>query len=139
MIYENLPKYSIYIIKRVMGSLKGKKIGIFGLSYKGNVKEDRFSPTYEVIKILKKKGVKIFIHDPFYTKEELESKTGVKYINEKEINKLDGIIIATDHEKYKHLDFPRNLKFVFDGKSFLDPKKIREKGIKYLAIGRLCF
>ncbi|MFH8087066.1 MAG: nucleotide sugar dehydrogenase [Candidatus Aenigmatarchaeota archaeon] len=138
-INENLPKYSIDIIKRVMGSLKGKKIGIFGLSYKGNVKEDRFSPTYEVIKILKKEGVKIFIHDPFYTKEELESKTGVKYINEKEINKLDGIIIATDHEKYKHLDFPRNLKFVFDGKSFLDPKKIREKGIKYLAIGRLCF
>ncbi|MEM7817925.1 MAG: nucleotide sugar dehydrogenase [candidate division WOR-3 bacterium] len=138
-INENLPRYSIDIIKRFIGSLKGKKIGVFGLSYRGNVKEDRFSPTYKVIKILKEEGAKIFVNDPFYTKEELESKTGVKYISEKEMNKLDGVIIATDHEKYKSLDFPGNLKFVFDGKSFLDPEKIRKKGIKYLAIGRLCF
>lgn len=138
-INENLPRYSIDIIKRFFGSLKGKKIGIFGLSYRGNIKEDRLSPTYEVIKILKEEGAEIFIHDPFYTKEELESKTGTKYINEKEMNKLDGVIIATDHEKYKNLDFPKNLKLVFDGKSFLNPEKIRKKGIKYLAIGRLCF
>ncbi|MFH8093056.1 MAG: nucleotide sugar dehydrogenase [Candidatus Aenigmatarchaeota archaeon] len=138
-INENLPRYSINIIKKFFGSLKGKKIGIFGLSYRGDVREDRFSPTYEIIKILKREGVKVFINDPYYTKEELELKTGVKYINEDEMNKLDGIIIATDHERYKSLDFPKNLKFVFDGKSFLDPEKIKKKGIKYLAIGRLCF
>ncbi|MEM5766653.1 MAG: UDP binding domain-containing protein, partial [Candidatus Aenigmatarchaeota archaeon] len=138
-INENLPKYSIEIIKKFFGNLKGKKIGVFGLSYRGNVKEDRFSPTYEIIKILIVEGAEVFIHDPFYSKEELEFKTGVKYISEDEIGKLDGLIIATDHEKYKNINFPKNLKFVFDGKSFLDPEKISSKGIKYLAIGRLCF
>jgi nucleotide sugar dehydrogenase len=138
-INENLPTRSIKTIKKFVGSLKKQKIAIFGLSYRGNVKEDRFSPTYEIIKILKKEGAEIFIHDPFYTKEELENKTNAKYIQENELDKMDGIIVATDHEEYKKLDFPKNLKFVFDGKSFLDSRKISEKGIKYLAIGRLCF
>jgi len=138
-INENLPKKSIDLIKKSVGNLKNKKIAVLGLSYRGNVKEDRFSPTYEIIKILKKEGAKIFIHDPFYTKEELENKTKAKYVQENELEKMDGVIVATDHEEYKRLDFPKNLKFVFDGKSFLDPEKITEKGIKYLAIGRLCF
>jgi nucleotide sugar dehydrogenase len=138
-INENLPKKSIDLIKKSVGNLKNKKIAVLGLSYRGNVKEDRFSPTYEIIKILKKEGAKIFIHDPFYTKEELENKTKAKYIQENELEKMDGVIVATDHKEYKRLDFPKNLMFVFDGKSFLDPEKITEKGIKYLAIGRSCF
>jgi nucleotide sugar dehydrogenase len=138
-INESLPKRSVELIKKSVGSLKNKKIAVLGLSYKGDVKEDRFSPTYEIIKILKREGAKIFIHDPFYTKEELENKTKAKYIQENELEKMDGVIVATDHKEYKRLDFPKNLMFVFDGKSFLDPEKITEKGIKYLAIGRSCF
>jgi nucleotide sugar dehydrogenase len=138
-INESLPKRSVELIKKSVGSLKNKKIAVLGLSYKGDVKEDRFSPTYEIIKILKRERAKIFIHDPFYTKEELENKTKAKYIQENELEKMDGVIVATDHKEYKRLDFPKNLMFVFDGKSFLDPEKITEKGIKYLAIGRSCF
>jgi nucleotide sugar dehydrogenase len=138
-INEGLPKHSIEIIKKFSGSLVGKKIAILGLSYRGGVKEDRFSPTYEIIKLLKDEGSEAFIHDPFYTKEELEVKTGIKTIDLNELNKVDGIIIATDHQEYKELDLPKNLEFVFDGKSFLDPERVSKLGVKYLAVGRTIF
>ena len=138
-INEGLPKHSIEIIKKFSGPLAGKKIAILGLSYRGNVKEDRFSPTYEIIKILKDEGSEVFIHDPFYSNEELESKTGLKTIGLDELNKIDGAIVATDHQEYKELNFPSNLKFVFDGKSFLDPEKVSKFGVKYLAVGRTVF
>lgn len=138
-INENSPIHSIEIIKKFFGSFFDKKIAILGLSFRGGLKEDRFSPTYKIVEILKNEGAEIFIHDPFYSKEELERKTGVKPIDLEELTKIDGVIVATDHQEYKKIDFPKSLKFVFDGKSFLDPEKITEKGIKYLAVGRTCF
>lgn len=138
-INENLPRHSVEIIKKHVGSLRNKKIFILGLGYKKNLREDRFSPAYEIIKILGEEGTDVFIHDPLYTKDELKSKTGLEVFDLSELSKADGVIIVADHEEYKSLDFPKNLEFVFDGKSFLEPEKITKKGIKYLAIGRTCF
>jgi nucleotide sugar dehydrogenase len=138
-INDNLPKHSVEIIKKYCGSLEGKKIAVLGIAFKGNVKEDRFSPTYEIIKILREEGAEVFIHDPFYTKEELKAKTGLEFINTDKLDRVDGVVVSSDHDEYKKLDFPRNLMFVLDGRSFLDVKKITEKGIKYLAVGRTCF
>ncbi|MEM5802299.1 MAG: nucleotide sugar dehydrogenase [Candidatus Aenigmatarchaeota archaeon] len=138
-INKNMPKHSVEIIEKNFGPLKNKKIAVLGLSYKGNVKEDRFSPTYDVLEILKKRGAEVYINDPFYSKKELEEKTKAKFIELKNLNFMDGVIVATDHDEFKRINFKGNVKFVFDGKSFLNPKKIIKKGIKYLAIGRNCF
>ena len=138
-INKSMPEHAIEIIENYFGSLKNKKIAVLGLSYKGNVKEDRFSPTYDILKLLKKRKSKVYINDPFYSKEELEQKTKVEFIDIKNINSMDGIIVATDHDYFKKIEFNGNIKFVFDGKSFLDPYKIMKKGIKYLAIGRVDF
>jgi len=133
-IDREMPKYCVNKIKKTI-ELKNKKILILGLSYKGNVKEDRFSPAYELIKLLKNEQVEIYCYDPYYTKEEIEEKTKVKYLDIKDLEKMDGVIIATDHEEFKNIDF-KGIKFVFDGKNFLDKEKIQKKGIKYFAIGR---
>ena len=131
-IDKEMPKYCVNKIKKTI-NLKNKKILILGLSYKGNVKEDRFSPAYELIKLLKNEEVEIYCYDPYYTKEEIEEKTKVKYLDIKDLEKMDGIILVTDHDIFRKINF-KNLEFVFDGKNFLDKEKIQ--GIKYLGIGR---
>ena len=131
-IDREMPKYCVNKIKKTI-NLKNKKILILGLSYKRNVKEDRFSPAYELIKLLKNEQVEIYCYDPYYTKEEIEEKTKVKYLDIKDLEKVDGVIIATDHNEFKNIDF-KGIEFVFDGKNFLDKEKIQ--GIKYLGIGR---
>lgn len=136
---ENLPKYSVDMIKKFVGDLSGKKIAILGLTFKEGVKEDRFSPTYELIKILKKENVKLYINDPYYSEDELKIKTGLDVIQLENLNEMDGIILASPLEEFKKLKFSGNIKFVFDGKSFLDKDDIIEKGIKYIAIGRTCY
>jgi nucleotide sugar dehydrogenase len=138
-INDSMSDHVVDIIKRNFGSLKGKKIGILGLAFRGGVKEDRFSSTYNLIKSLKKEDAEILIHDTMFSKEELEERTGVKYVDLSELKFLDGIIVATDHEEYKKLNFGGKVKFVFDGRAFLDPEKVSNFGVKYLAVGRTVF
>jgi nucleotide sugar dehydrogenase len=138
-VNETMPQHSIDIIKKMFGSLKGKKIAVLGLAFRGGVKEDRFSPTYDVVNLLKEEGAEVFIHDPLFSKEELEEKTGAKYIDLNELKFSDGVIIATNHEEYRKLDFGGKVKFVFDGTAFLDPEKVSRYGVKYLAVGRTVF
>lgn len=138
-INESMPKHAVEIVKSFFGPLNDKKIAVLGLSYRGNIKEDRYSPSYEVIRILKEEGAIVFIHDPRYSKEELERKTASTYIDTNYIKNMDGAIVATDHDEYRNVEFDGNIKFVFDGKSFLDHERISGKGIKYLAVGRTCF
>lgn len=138
-INKSMPEHAIKIIEEKCGKLVNKKIGVLGLSYRGNVKEDRFSPTYDIIKILKGKKADVYINDPFYSREELEHKTGAGFIEIENLGSMDGIVVATDHDGFRNLDWSGNVKFVFDGKAFLEPKSITSKGIKYLAIGRINF
>jgi UDP-N-acetyl-D-mannosaminuronate dehydrogenase len=91
-----MPEYCIKKLKKVVGNLKNKKIAILGLSYKGNVKEDRFSITYEIIRLLKRNKVKLYLFDPFFTKEEIKNKTGLLPINLEDLKNVDGVITAID-------------------------------------------
>jgi len=136
-INTNITRHAVKIIELNIGNLKNKSIAILGLSFKGNIKDDSLSPTYELIKLLKEREAVLFIHDPFFSKEELENKTGLKYLDLDKINEMDGIVVATDHDEYKDLKFGGRVSFVFDGKGFLDPQKIKKMGVKYLAIGRV--
>lgn len=137
-INENLPKYSIELIKNEVGSLKGKKIVLLGLTFREGVKEDRFSPTYELIKLLQKENSEIYINDPYYSNEELKQKTSIQPISLDNLNKMDGIILVSALKPFKNINFS-GVKFIFDGKSFLNKDKIIKSGIKYIALGRICY
>src|SRR4051812_24700767 len=61
-----------YVVSRVMEalnersrSLKGSKVLLVGLSYKANVDDDRESPTYVLMDLLKARGAEISYYDPF--------------------------------------------------------------------------
>ena len=134
---RSMPEYCIEKLKKAVGNLRDKKIAILGLSYKGDVKEDRFSVTYEIIKILKENGItKLFLFDPYFTKNEIEEKTGLTYIDLNDLSKVDGVIIATEHESFKRISFPPNIEFILDGKNILNRDKILKLGIKYIGVGR---
>ena len=131
-IDRSMPEYCVNKLKEII-YLKNKRILILGLSYKGGVKEDRFSPAYEIINLLK--DSKLYCYDPYYSKEEIEERTGVNYLTPKDLNEMEGIILVTDHKEFKNIDF-KGMKFIFDGKNFLDKEKIESQGIKYLGVGR---
>ena len=58
----------LYIIKKTVGVLKGKKITILGLSFKPMTDDVRDSVSIKLIKLLLKKGAKVKVHDPIAIK-----------------------------------------------------------------------
>ncbi len=90
-----------------------KRIGVLGLSYKGDLKVSVLSKVIPLIKFLIKKKLKVRLFDPYFTKKEIYDATKVKTFNfPRDLPKFDCLIVSVDHKQFKI------------------PKKILEKYLK---------
>lgn len=111
-------------------SLQGTTVTVLGLSYKANVADDRESPSYKVIAILKDKGANVKAYDPY-----LLQKSDVQNLDEA-VNDTDAIIIATNHKEFLETDFSAlDIKVLIDGKNCLDQNKVKDYSFIYKGIG----
>jgi nucleotide sugar dehydrogenase len=133
-INESMPNYTVELLEKELGELKGAKIGVLGRAYKANVDDTRESPALKVIEILTEKGADISIFDP-YVKEEGDAKDLNKLLE-----KSNYIILVTDHKEFKDIDPNKfkqnNIRIVIDGRNCLDKEEIKSLDIKYHGIGR---
>jgi len=147
-INDSMPNHALSLIEsaftRVKKKLSESKIAILGLSYRGNVKEHRYSPSLVLYNLLIKKAKEVIIYDPYYNSEELK-KLGLKGAQslEEAIKGSDCIVIATDHDEFRNLDFKKIVKLMnespilIEGRPVInDPKELIELGFTYLGIGR---
>jgi UDP-N-acetyl-D-glucosamine dehydrogenase len=63
-INEEMPGYVVDRLVSLCGDLRGKKVQVFGVSYKADVADTRETPASAVISILKSKGAVVSWHDP---------------------------------------------------------------------------
>jgi UDP-N-acetyl-D-glucosamine dehydrogenase len=111
-------------------TLKDTRIALLGLSYKANVADDRESPSYKVITILKDKGAKVKTFDPY-----ILEKSSVKSL-EATLSDAEAVVIAVNHKEFLDIDFKKHgIKVVIDGKNCLDGEHIKKQGITYKGIG----
>ena len=143
---DYMPKHTIKLIikalKECRKSIRRAKIVIFGISYKSNVGEARNSPAQQVIELLKQKGIKTVIYDPYFAKEELEELGYVAATKpERAAEKADCILITVAHDDFKKInlrDLARVMKkpaAVIDGCRILSPSDVKEVGLLYYGIG----
>ena len=79
-----------------------KKIGILGLSYKGDLKVSVLSKVIPLIKHLTKKRLKVKLYDPYFSKKEIYEAAKVKVFNfPKDLPNFDCLIISVDHKQFK--------------------------------------
>jgi UDP-N-acetyl-D-mannosaminuronic acid dehydrogenase len=102
----------IYISKKV----KGKKIGILGVTYKSNISDTRLSQAEIIIKELMKDH-KVLVYDP-YTSETF----GGERANIQQILDCDEIVIVTPHDEFKKYIEELKKKNVIDPTNFLETK-----------------
>jgi UDP-N-acetyl-D-glucosamine dehydrogenase len=114
-------------------SIKGAKVVVLGVSYKKDVDDQRESPALKILSLLKKKGAKIYYHDPYVP----ESKGHRDYpglalksipLTEKRLKSSDAVIIATDHSVFDYDWIMRNSSLVVDTRNAI--KKKRKNVIK---------
>ena len=78
-----------------------KKIGVLGLSYKGDLKVSVLSKVIPLVKSLKKKGLKVELFDPYFTDKEIFKAVKVKTFKfPGELKKFDGLIVSVNHKQF---------------------------------------
>ena len=135
-INDSMPEYTVSLLeeelKKIGKVVKGAKIGVLGLAYKGNVEDTRESPAFKIINLLKEKGAAVAVYDP-YVKSDVSS---LKEL----LNYSECLVLVTDHKEFKEMNLDllkeNNIKIVIDGRNCLDKAGIIELGSKYKGIGR---
>ena len=122
--------------------IKNKKITFLGVTFKANTDDMRDSSSLKLIPALSNKGAIINYYDPTGYKRIFSKYKNVTYsssINEA-INKSDLIIIHTEWNDFKSIDFKKYSKnkklIIYDLRNLYSQSKINNMGIKYYGIGR---
>lgn len=134
-INSSMPQYTVHLIQEELNKLKlpirGTTITILGLSYKPGVSDDRESPSYELIKLLKEKRAKLKIYDPYLIK-----KSNVSSL-EQAVKNTECIVIATAHSEFlENNSIFKGCKIIIDGRTCLNKEEIKKMNIVYRGIGR---
>lgn len=130
-------------IKRDLWVLKGKKIAAWGLAFKANTDDVRFSPAIYVIEKLLAEGVEIAAYDPQAIDEAKHLLPDIDYAISAEAaaDGADALLVLTEWPEFRNADFARirdtmARPLILDGRNILDPCKVREMGFEYVSMGR---
>lgn len=126
------------------GDLKGKKLALWGLSFKPDTDDIREAPSLYIIDELLEAGAEIIAYDPEAI-DNVKSLVGDKitYANDhyEAINGADALVICTEWQIFRNPDFMHMAnklasKTIFDGRNLYNLDDMRNYGFNYTSIGR---
>ncbi|MCL5124328.1 MAG: nucleotide sugar dehydrogenase [Deltaproteobacteria bacterium] len=136
------------IITNMFNTIVGKRIAIFGFSFKADTGDVRESPAINVCQALLDEKAVLAIHDPKALEgaaQELGDYAGQFSLETDPYEAASGahaVVIATDWNEFSTLDYKRiydsmeKPAFIFDGRNLLDHQKLYEIGFSVHRIGR---
>ncbi|MEM2297795.1 MAG: UDP binding domain-containing protein [Ignisphaera sp.] len=117
----------IKLLKKFILDLKGRRMGVLGLTYKPGVDDVRETIAYDVIRVLIDEGARVVAHDPVgiekfkATYPDVSSNVEFAEVPEKVLEVAEAIVIATDWPQYEELDYSG--KIVVDGRRIKKAEK----------------
>ena len=127
------------------GNLSGKKIAVWGLSFKPDTDDIREAPALYMIDKLIETGADVVAHDPAAMENVKVLPMGQKIsFSDNEYDALkgaDALLICTEWGAYRNPDFDKikmllNDPVIFDGRNLFDIHEMNLKGYYYSSIGR---
>lgn len=142
---NNYQRWAFYKkVKEKLNGFEGKKLGVWGLTFKSNTDDIRESISIDLIEKLLEDGAEIKVYDPEGMKnaqEKLKDKVQYCFSPEFTATDVDALIIMTEWNEFKEFDFSKLIgkiksNMIFDGRNLYDPQEMREAGFDYYSIGR---
>ncbi len=131
-------------LQQVLKILKGKTVGLLGLTFKPDTDDMRDAPSLIMIESLNRLGAKVKAYDPIVSQSGVSqglSGVIVETDPERLADGCDALVLVTDWSKFKNLDYGKmaalmNAPVMIDGRNFLDQKVLESAGFKYIGVGR---
>ncbi len=151
-------RISKLIVKKLFGTISGKKIIVLGFSFKANTNDIRESAAIQICKDLLEEGANLYIHDPKVSNKQISKELGDEngnadsrypqenkwfYIKniESSFVQADAAVILTEWGEYKDIDWIKATSYmrapgwIFDARSILSPEIFKNNNINFWRIG----
>jgi UDPglucose 6-dehydrogenase len=131
-------------VRNALWTLRGKRLGVLGLAFKGGTDDIRESPAILLIRSLLQEGCKVTAYDPAAIERAREVlPAGVEYAKSsyEAASGADALLILTEWEEFASLDLRElntRLRYpiVIDGRNLYDPEVMLANGFTYYSVGR---
>lgn len=133
-------------VRSALWTLRGKRLAVLGLAFKGETDDIRESPAIDLVEMLLAEGCCVVAYDPAAMKRakaELPPSQQMRYAEDVEeaVRDADALLILTDWPQFANIDLRRlhallRYPIVIDGRNLYDPARMVEHGFTYLSVGR---
>ena len=131
-------------VKGALWTLRGKKLAVLGLSFKGGTDDMRESPALGVVELLLYEGCEIRAYDPAameHARRLLPAQVGYAANPYEAATGADALLILNDWKEFATMELERLRKvmaypIVVDGRNLYDPAAMSAAGFTYYSIGR---
>jgi len=131
-------------VRSALWTLRGKRLGVLGLAFKGGTDDVRDSPAIMLVQELLQEGCRVSAYDPAAqerAREMFNTKVDFAENPYEAASGADALLILTEWEEFATLDLERLQKalkypIVIDGRNLYDPEAMAALGFTYHSIGR---
>ena len=133
-------------VRSALWTLRGKKLAVLGLAFKGETDDIRESPAIDMVEMLLAEGSCITAYDPAAmerAKAELPPSKCMQYVDDAytAAKDADAVLILTDWAEFANLDLAKlksvlRYPIIVDGRNLYEPIEVAEAGLTYFSVGR---
>ena len=138
---DGMPAYTVDMLCTILQAkgieVKGAKVAVLGLAFKGNIDDMRESPAVDIVEEAQKRGLDVIAYDPHIKTNNLEVQT--QHLEEALTN-ASAALILTNHDEFKELDSSvlENMmanKIIIDTKQAIDRNNWQQAGFEVYVLG----
>ncbi len=139
---EQFDRVADKVVQLAGGSVEGRKVAIWGLTFKANTDDLRESPSLQILRRLLAAGANVTAYDPTVT-EPLPDYPDVEIAPDPyaAVEGATVLAVLTEWDEFKWLDLDKVAdamadRRVLDGRNLLDRTSLARRGFEYQGIGR---
>jgi UDPglucose 6-dehydrogenase len=143
-INEEMRQRFLRKVRHALWTLKGKRLAVLGLAFKGGTDDVRESPALALVESLLKEGSQVVAYDPAASeraRETLGKRVSFTANAYDAVKGADALLVLTDWEEFASLDLERvrellRYPIVIDGRNMYSPERMAALGFHYYSVGR---
>jgi UDPglucose 6-dehydrogenase len=131
-------------VRSALWTLRGKRLAVLGLAFKGGTDDIRESPALSIVETLLQEGCEIVAYDPAAIERSRQVfGSRVQFVESPyaAANDADALLILTEWEEFARLDLAQlrellRYPIIVDGRNLYDTNQMAAHGFTYHSIGR---